>query len=68
MFLAFFYILLAIVWLIAWGQIFKKAGHSAWLSLLTLVPIVNIILFLWFAFSTWPVLTREESRRNGLPF
>jgi hypothetical protein len=59
-FLIFLYIIFGIVWLVAWAQIFSKAGYSGWLSLLFLVPIVNIILFLWFAFSTWPVGTRAS--------
>jgi hypothetical protein len=40
----------------AWAMILHKAGYSGWLSLIFLVPIVNLILFLWFAFfAQWPV-------------
>ncbi len=35
--------------------IFTKAGYSKWLSLLMLVPIVNVIMLYFFAFSTWPI-------------
>jgi hypothetical protein len=39
----------------AWWAIFRKAGYSGWLGLLMLVPLVNLGLFLWFAFfAKWP--------------
>ena len=34
--------------------IFSKAGYSKWLSLLMVVPIVNIVMLYYLAFSTWP--------------
>ena len=34
--------------------IFSKAGYSGWLSLLMVVPIVNIVMLYFLAFSTWP--------------
>lgn len=36
-------------------RIFKKAGYTGALSLLALIPLVNIILLWVFAFSKWPV-------------
>lgn len=57
-----FYIIIAVIWFAAWVQIFNKAGYTGWLTLLFLIPVVNIILFLWFAFSEWPV-TRGAGRR-----
>ncbi len=33
--------------------IFSKAGYSKWLSLLMVVPIVNIVMLYFLAFSTW---------------
>jgi Na+/melibiose symporter-like transporter len=44
-----------ILFIAAWASIFSKAGYSGWFCLLLFIPVVNIILFLWFAFSTWPV-------------
>jgi hypothetical protein len=38
-----------------WGKIFSKAGYSAWLGLTLLVPLVNLIVICWFAFSDWPI-------------
>ena len=34
--------------------IFAKAGYSKWLSLLMVVPLVNVILLYFLAFTKWP--------------
>jgi len=34
--------------------IFSKAGYSKWLSLLMVVPIVNVVMLYFLAFSSWP--------------
>ena len=49
------YIAAGIAWIIAWAEIFLKAGYNRWLCLAMIVPVVNLIVFLWFAFSKWPV-------------
>lgn len=41
-----------------YGRILHKAGYSGWLALLTLIPLVNIIFIVWFAFATWPLERR----------
>jgi hypothetical protein len=64
--LIFFYIAVAVFVFIAWAQIFTKAGYSGWLCLLFLIPIVNIVIFFWFAFSNWPV-RRERDTGPTLP-
>ena len=38
----------------AW-RIAKKAGYSGALSLLLLIPLVNIVVIWIFAFAKWPV-------------
>lgn len=38
-----------------WSRIFSKAGFSPWLCLLLIIPLVNIIMIIWFAFAEWPV-------------
>ncbi len=64
-------ILLAIIafttfchWVVA-----KKAGYNPWLSLLTLVPVVNFIVYLIFVFGEWPIQRelRELRVRAGIP-
>ncbi|WP_442510375.1 hypothetical protein SH528x_001992 [Novipirellula sp. SH528] len=36
--------------------IFKKAGYPPWLGLLMVVPIVNLAILYFLAFSDWPGL------------
>jgi hypothetical protein len=57
-----------------WGTIFKKAGYSFWMALLMLIPIVNLIRILVFAFSEWPIhkelsmfRTRYGQATSGFP-
>jgi hypothetical protein len=44
--------------------IFKKAGYSPWLGLLMVVPIVNLVLLYFLAFSEWPKSPRREDSRD----
>jgi hypothetical protein len=39
----------------AYGAIFQKAGYSPWIGLVMLLPIVNLIILVWFATTTWPL-------------
>lgn len=50
-----------IISLVIWWKIFSKAGYSGVLSLLMLIPLVNLFMMLYLAFSTWPL--EEELRR-----
>lgn len=43
-----------VAWVIPYWQIFKKAGFSPWLSLLMLVPLLNLALVYYLAFARWP--------------
>ena len=36
------------------GKVLSKAGFSAWLSLVSLIPLLNIIALWVFAFIRWP--------------
>ena len=46
--------------LIPYWKIFGKAGFSPVLSLLMLVPLVNIIMLYYLAFADWPSLKQPE--------
>lgn len=49
--------LLIIVAIIApFWRIFSKAGYSPWLSLLLVLPLVNLVMLYFLAFSAWPAL------------
>ena len=60
---------MSVLCLVAWAKIFAKAGYSGWMCLLFLIPLINIIIFLWFAFTTWPVQEKIsiEGRQNRFP-
>ena len=45
---------LAVVWPAM--RICKRAGFSQWLGLLIVVPLANILLLWFVAFSPWPAL------------
>lgn len=50
-----------IFWAVMWWVIFKKAGfsYSFLLGILMAVPLINIVLFLIFAFGEWPILKNK---------
>ncbi|MGH2493079.1 MAG: hypothetical protein ACRDIV_00060 [Ktedonobacteraceae bacterium] len=41
--------------IIIYWRIFAKAGYSGARSLLMLIPVVNLIIIIMFAFSEWPI-------------
>ena len=53
-------ILLVSVLVIPYWKIFQKAGFPPALSLLMLVPMVNIIVPFFLAFAEWPALRKSE--------
>ena len=54
-------LVMAAVVVVPFWFIFSKAGHSKWLSLLMVVPIVNVILLYFLAFSKWPNLGNKNT-------
>ena len=54
-------------------MIVNRAGYNPWLSLLILVPLVNFVMLLIFAFSEWPVqkenrMLRAQLAGGGAPY
>ena len=47
-------------------MIVKRAGYNPWLGLLILVPLVNFVMILIFAFSEWPVQRENAALRAQL--
>lgn len=62
-------VIISVLFAVCFMFIFSKAGYSKWRGLLMLIPIVNLIIFLMFAFSKWPILTGQQkvSRATGIP-
>jgi len=62
--------ILAVVFTLFCGwTLVEKTGNSGWISLLFLIPIVNIFVWLYFVFSEWPVeqeLSRYKARYGEL--
>lgn len=59
------YLAFLVVIVIAYVRIIQKAGYSGWWVLVGIVPILNVVMFLVFAFSRWPVLREREALRAG---
>jgi len=51
-------LILGLILIVPFWQLFSKAGYSGWWSLLMIVPIVNLIALYVLAFSSWPSLKR----------
>jgi Zn-dependent protease len=47
--------LMAIVMMVVHWKLIQKTGNNGAISLLLLVPLVNIGVYLWLAFSEWPI-------------
>jgi uncharacterized membrane protein YhaH (DUF805 family) len=60
-----FFILVFVFSLVCQVKIITKAGYSGWYVLTAFVPILNIVMFLVFAFGKWPIQTRLESAERG---
>lgn len=55
------YLALAVLFIVGWVKILNKAGYSGWWVLIGIVPLVNIVMFLVFAFGDWPSLRNQRS-------
>ena len=67
-------ILILMVW--AYIRIIRRAGYSGWWILIGVVPLVNLVMFLVFAFKEWPIqrelaqlraMTGQGGYRSGPP-
>lgn len=57
------YLVMLLVFLLAYISIIRKAGYSGWWILTGLVPVLNLVMFLLFAFREWPVQRDLRSAR-----
>jgi uncharacterized membrane protein len=48
------WIVVAVIAVVPFWRICTRVGYSPWLSLLILIPLVNIVFFYYLAFSEWP--------------
>ncbi len=54
-------LLILVIVVIPFWQIFKKAGYSPWHSLWMLIPMANLIALYVLAFSTWPASNKSTT-------
>lgn len=57
----FAWLILLVIAVVPFWRICKRVGHSPWLSLLVLLPLVNLVFIYYLAFSQWPVENRSTS-------
>ncbi len=55
------FLFLVPLFLVPWWKIFSKAGYAGALGLLMCVPIINIVMLLFLAFSDWPILQKVRA-------
>lgn len=56
--------LLVLTLVINW-KVAEKAGYPGVASLLMLIPLVNFIVLIYFAFTEWPIETQLRAARAG---
>ncbi|MHC0054035.1 DUF805 domain-containing protein [Actibacterium sp. D379-3] len=49
----------ALILIIPFFQLWKRTGHSGWISLLMVIPVVNLIMVYVLAFKDWPAESRK---------
>lgn len=42
-------------------QLWKRTGHNGWISLLMLVPMVNLVMLYVLAFKKWPAIDHSKT-------
>ncbi len=52
------YLAMIVLFIVGYWKIWSKAGFNGAWSLLMLVPLVNLIAFLYLAFADWPIHKR----------
>jgi uncharacterized membrane protein YhaH (DUF805 family) len=55
---------IAIIFVVAYVQIIRRAGYSGWWALVIFVPLLNVVMLFVFAYSEWPI-QRELRELRG---
>jgi hypothetical protein len=56
----FIFLIFVAILVIPMWFIWKKAGFSPWFSLLTILPVVNLVMLYVLAFSEWRVVPAAQ--------
>jgi hypothetical protein len=60
-----FVLIVLIISIVIYWRIASKAGYPGAYSLLMLIPLVNLIVLLIFAFGEWPIERQLAALRGG---
>ena len=60
-----FVLVILVVTIVIYWKIAQKAGYPGAMSLLMLVPIVNLVIIILFAFTDWPIERELKALRGG---
>ncbi len=56
-------LVIAILFVIPVWRICQRIGYQGWMGILIIIPVVNLILLYFIAFSDWPA--DKAGSRNG---
>ena len=62
------YVAMTIMMVVATVKILNKAGYSGWWVLIMLVPLVNMAMYIRFAFADWPVIQAARRAQQTVPY
>ena len=54
-------LVMALIMIIPFYRIFGRVGHPGWLGILMAVPLINLILLYYLAFSDWPAYRNKPT-------
>jgi hypothetical protein len=60
-----FLLIVLVIAIVIYWRIAMKAGYPGAYSLLMLVPLVNLIILIMFAFTEWPIERELKAVRGG---
>ena len=60
-------VVVAVLCVWAYWRIFAKAGYPGAMGILMAIPILNVIMLFYLAFSEWPVLKELKALRERVP-
>ena len=58
------FIIVGLIVVIPFWKIFTKAGFNSALSILMIIPIVNLVMIYFLAFAEWPA---HKGHTGGMP-
>ena len=60
--LLLFYVAFVVAYFVSLVKILHRTGYSGWWSLLSLVPVVNIVALWMFSRADWPIMRSRADR------